>query len=103
MANIPVNATGIVSTTSVTGSYAGFTVVSGSATFTGAKDANNIALTTPWVVPAGFTVANAAITFSALIDANGNNLGALNFPAGVTGPLCVTSASFTGGPAIFYS
>ena len=56
MANLPVNPSGIVSTTSVTGSYAGFTVVSGSATFTGVKDANGATLTTPWVVPAGFTV-----------------------------------------------
>jgi hypothetical protein len=73
MANIPANPTATKATASITGSYA------------------------------GFTVANAAITFSALVDANGNNLGALNFPAGVTVPLFVTSASFTGGPAIFYS
>ena len=72
MANIPVNATGIVTTGSITGSYAGFT-------------------------------AAAAITFSALVDANGNNLGAITFPAGTTVPLFVTSASFTGGPAIFYT
>jgi len=73
MANIPANPTAVKVTSSITGSYA------------------------------GFTVANAAITFSALIDASGNNLGSINFPAGVTVPLFVTSASFTGGPAIFYS
>jgi hypothetical protein len=73
MANIPANPSATKATTSITGSYA------------------------------GFTVANAAISFSALIDAYGNNLGALNFPSGVTVPLFVTSASFTGGPAIFYS
>jgi hypothetical protein len=74
MANIPVNATGIVSTTSITGSYAGFTVVSGSATFTGLKDANNVELTTTdWVIPAGFTV-----------------------------PIYVTSASLSSGAVLFY-
>jgi len=74
MANIPVNATGTVSTTSVTGSYAGFTVVSGSATFTGLKDANNVELTTTdWVIPAGFTV-----------------------------PIYVTSASLSSGAVLFY-
>jgi hypothetical protein len=73
MANIPANPTAAKATTSITGSYA------------------------------GFTVANAAITFSALLDANGNNLGSITFPAGVTVPLFVTSASFSGGPAIFYS
>jgi hypothetical protein len=44
MANIPANALGVVTTTSVTGSFAGFTVVSGSATITGLKDANNVEL-----------------------------------------------------------
>ena len=39
MANIPSNATGIVVSTTTTGSYAGFTVVSGSnAVITGLKD-----------------------------------------------------------------
>ena len=47
-------------------------------------------------------VANAAITFSALKDGTGTDLGAITFPAGVTVPLFVTSASFSGGPAIFY-
>jgi hypothetical protein len=72
MANIPANPTAVKATTSITGSYAGFTAAS-------------------------------AITFSALVDANGNNLGAITFPAGITVPLFVTSASFTGGPAIFYT
>ena len=73
MANLPVNPSGIVSTTSVTGSYAGFTVVSGSATFTGVKDANGATLTTPWVVPAGFTI-----------------------------PIYITSASLSSGAVLFY-
>ena len=74
MANLPVNPSGIVSTTSVTGSYAGFTVVSGSATFTGVKDANGATLTTPWVVPTGFTV-----------------------------PIYITSASLSSGAVLFYN
>ena len=74
MANLPVNPSGIVSTTSVTGSYAGFTVVSGSATFIGVKDANGATLTTPWVVPAGFTV-----------------------------PIYITSASLSSGAVLFYN
>jgi hypothetical protein len=57
MANIPVNATGVVTTTSVTGSFAGFTVVSGSATITGLKDSNGVELTTTdWIIPAGTTI-----------------------------------------------
>jgi hypothetical protein len=73
MANIPSNSSAVKATASITGSYA------------------------------GFTVSNAAVTFSALIDGQGNNLGSITFPAGVTVPLTVTSASFTGGPVIFYS
>lgn len=73
MANIPSNSSAVKATASITGSYA------------------------------GFTVANAAVTFSALVDGQGNNLGSLIFPAGATIPLTVTSASFTGGPVIFYS
>ena len=74
MANIPVNALGVVTTTSVTGSYAGFTVVSGSATFTALKDANGTNLaTTNWVLPAGTTV-----------------------------PIYVTSASLSSGAVLFY-
>lgn len=75
MANIPVNATGVVTTTSVTGSFAGFTVISGSATITGLKDANNSELaTTDWVVPAGYTV-----------------------------PIFVTSASLSSGAILLYN
>jgi len=74
MANIPVNSTGIVSTTSITGSFGGFTVVSGSATFTGLKDANNNSLVaTNWIIPSGTTV-----------------------------PLLVTSASLSSGAVLFY-
>ena len=75
MANVPANATGIVSTSSVTGSYAGFTVVSGSATFTGLKDANGASLAaTNWIIPAGVTV-----------------------------PIFVTSASLSSGAVLFYT
>ena len=57
MANIPVNATWIVITTSITGSFAGFTVVSGSATITGLRDAYGAELTaTDWVIPVGYTI-----------------------------------------------
>jgi hypothetical protein len=76
MANIPSNSTGIVLTTSVTGSFAGFTVVSGSATFTGLKDFQGNVLATagaPLVIPAGFTV-----------------------------PIFVTSASLSSGAVLFY-
>ena len=74
MANIPVNALGVVTTTSVTGSYAGFTVVSGSATITGLKDANDVNLaTTNWIIPAGVTV-----------------------------PIYVTSASLSSGAILLY-
>ena len=72
MPNIPVNTTAIKATSTITGSYA------------------------------GFTVASTAITFSALKDASGADLGAITFAAGTTVPLYITSASFTGGPAIFY-
>jgi hypothetical protein len=75
MANIPVNATGVVTTGSITGSYAGFTVVSGSATFTGLKDANNVSLANPsWIIPVGVTV-----------------------------PIYVTSASLSSGAVLFYN
>jgi hypothetical protein len=74
MANVPVNATGVVTTTSVTGSFAGFTAVSGSVTITGLKDANNSELAaTAWVIPAGYTI-----------------------------PIFVTSASLSSGAALFY-
>ena len=74
MANLPINTTGIVSTSSVTGSFGGFTVVSGSATFTGLRDANNNNLaSTNWIIPAGTTV-----------------------------PIFVTSASLSSGAVLFY-
>jgi hypothetical protein len=75
MANIPVNATGVVSTTSVTGSFAGFTVISGSATFTGLKGPYDEELaTTNWTIPAGSTV-----------------------------PIYLTSASLSSGAVLFYN
>ena len=77
MANIPANATGIVISTTTTGSYAGFTVVSGSnAVITGLKDFQGNTLATvaaPMVIPAGFTV-----------------------------PIFVTSASLSTGAVLFY-
>jgi hypothetical protein len=74
MATIPVNPTGIVTTTTATGSFAGFTVVSGSATITGLKDANGSELTTTdWIIPAGFTI-----------------------------PIYVTSASLSSGAIVLY-
>ena len=74
MANIPANASGIVTTTSIQGGFAGFTVVSGSATITGLKDAyGNELATTDWIIPAGTTV-----------------------------PIYVTSASLSSGAVLFY-
>jgi hypothetical protein len=77
MANIPANSTGIVISTTTTGSYAGFTVVSGSnAVITGLKDFQGNTLATaaaPMVIPAGFTV-----------------------------PIFVTSASLSTGAVLFY-
>lgn len=72
-----VNATGIVSTTSITGSYAGFTVVSGSATFTGLKDAYNNVLAT--------------------------SLNPIIVSSGVTYPIFITSASLSSGAVLFYT
>jgi hypothetical protein len=72
MANIPVNSTGILASTSVTGSFGGFTVVT------------------------------TAATFSAIRDVNGGLIGAMTIPAGTTINLLVTSASFSGGPVLFY-
>ncbi len=76
MANVPVNPTGIVTSTTATGSFAGFTLVSGSATFTGLKDSKDGVLATagaPLVIPAGFTV-----------------------------PIFVTSASLSSGTILLY-
>ena len=76
MATIPVNPTGIVTTTTATGSFAGFTVVSGSATITGLKDANGNILATvaaPLVINSGDTI-----------------------------PIFVTSASLSSGAILLY-
>lgn len=50
----------------------------------------------------GFQVGTAPAAFTALIDGSGNNLGSITFPAGTYVPLLVTSASFSGGPVIFF-
>ena len=75
MANIPVNANAVVLSGSgaLTGSFGGFTVVE-------------------------------ATTFTGLKDYYGNNLagGNLRFPAGVTVPLYITSASISEGSVLFY-
>ena len=76
MANKPVNPIGVLVTTSATGSFAGFTIVSGSATITGLKDANNNVLATtaaPLVINTGDTI-----------------------------PIFVTSASLSSGAVLFY-
>ena len=77
MANTAFNTLATLTTGSVTGSFAGFTVVSGSATFTGLKDySNNIVSTSSialWTLPVGTTV-----------------------------PLYITSASLTAGAVVFY-
>jgi hypothetical protein len=78
MANTAFNTNGTISTTSVTGSFAGFTVVSGSATFTALKDyANN----------------NVSTSSIALWTA---------LPVGTTVPLYITSASLSSGAVVFY-
>ena len=78
MANTAFNTSAIISTTSVTGSFAGFTVVSGSATFTGLKDyANN----------------NVSTGSVALWTA---------LPVGTTVSLYITSASLSSGAVVFY-
>ena len=77
MANTAFNTNGTISTTSVTGSFAGFTVVSGSAIFTGLKDYSNNNVSTSsialWTIPVGTTV-----------------------------PLYITSASLSAGAVVFY-
>jgi hypothetical protein len=78
MANTAFNTLGTLTTGSITGSFAGFTVVSGSATFTGLKDyANN-------------NVSTDSITLWT------------NIPVGTTVPLYVTSASLSSGAVVFY-
>jgi hypothetical protein len=78
MANTAFNTLGTLTTGSVTGSYAGFTVVSGSATFTGLKDY------------AGNNVSTNSIALWT------------NIPVGTTVPLYVTSASLSSGAVVFY-
>ena len=77
MANTKFNTTGILTTTGVTGSFSGFTVVSGSATFEGLIDFGGNLLATgsvaKWILPAGTTV-----------------------------PLLITSASLSTGAVVFY-
>jgi len=78
MANTAFNTLGTISTTSVTGSFAGFTVVSGSATFSGLKDY------------AGNNVSTGSVALWTAI------------PVGTTVPLFVTSASLSAGAVVFY-
>jgi len=78
MANTAFNTNGTISTTSVTGSFAGFTVVSGSATFTGLKDYSNNIVST-----------SSIALWTAL-------------PVGTTVPLYITSASLSTGAVVFY-
>jgi hypothetical protein len=78
MANTAFNTNGIISTTSVTGSFAGFTVVSGSATFSGLRDYS------------GTNVSTGSVALWT------------NLPVGTTVPLYVTSASLSSGAVVFY-
>ena len=77
MANTAFNTNGTISTTSVTGSFAGFTVVSGSAIFTGLKDYSNNNVST-------------------------SSIALWTLPVGTTVPLYITSASLSAGAVIFY-
>ena len=78
MANTAFNTNGTISTTSVTGSFAGFTVVSGSATFTGLKEYANNSVST-----------GSIALWTAL-------------PVGTTVSLYITSASLSAGAVVFY-
>jgi hypothetical protein len=78
MANTAFNTNGTISTTSVTGSFAGFTVVSGSATFTGLRDY------------AGNNVSTGSIALWTAL------------PVGTTVSLYITSASLSTGAVVFY-
>ena len=80
MANIPVNSYAVLLSGSgaVTGSFAGFTVAQ-DVTFNGLKDYY------------GNTLASGSAA-----------VGNLRFPAGVTVPLFVTSASISQGSVLFY-
>ena len=77
MANTAFNTNGTISTTSVTGSFAGFTVVSGSAIFTGLKDYSNNNVST-------------------------SSIALWTLPVGTTVPLYITSASLSSGAVVFY-
>jgi hypothetical protein len=77
MANTAFNTNGTISTTSVTGSFAGFTVVSGSAIFTGLKDYSNNNVST-------------------------SSIALWTLPVGTTVPLYITSASLSAGAVVFY-
>ena len=76
MATIPVNATATLlsGSSSVTGSFAGFTVAQ-AVTFSGIKDAT------------GVNIAGSGLTF----------------PTGVTVPIYVTSASISAGAILLYN
>jgi hypothetical protein len=76
MATIPVNATATLlsGSSSVTGSFAGFTVAQ-AVTFSGLKDAT------------GVNIAGSGLTF----------------PTGVTVPIYVTSASISAGAILLYN
>ena len=78
MANTAFNTLGTIISGSVTGSFAGFTVVSGSATFTGLKDY------------AGNNVSTGSVALWT------------NIPVGTTVPLYITSASLSSGAVVFY-
>ena len=78
MANTAFNTLGTIISGSVTGSFAGFTVVSGSATFTGLKDY------------AGNNVSTGSVALWT------------NIPVGTTVPLYITSASLSAGAVVFY-
>ena len=78
MANTAFNTLATLTTGSVTGSFAGFTVVSGSATFTGLKDYSNNIVST------------------------GSLAMWTNIPVGTTVPLYITSASLSSGAVVFY-
>ena len=77
MVNTAFNTNGTISTTSVTGSFAGFTVVSGSAIFTGLKDYSNNNVST-------------------------SSIALWTLPVGTTVPLYITSASSSSGAVVFY-
>ena len=77
MANTTFNTLATLTTGSVTGSFAGFTVVSGSATFTGLKDYSNNNVST-------------------------SSIALWTLPVGTTVPLYITSASLSAGAVVFY-